>query len=605
MSNVSYRILPGTNPFVVHSPEDIPADEVRRLFVNVLADFSTFRNPGNSMLHGPRGSGKSMILRYLQPDCQMLERGCVVQDLPFYGVYIGVKRSELGLTELRRLQNSSIDFYLLEHLMVMQVLCRLVLTINQSLEVIDARRVKGLQEFYDGCFLKELQYAGLRDIQPHQRTVNTCSELTGAIFSACSAMSKTISLYLKRIGLTTGEPYDGPICSFSETLLGILGGIRQCRIISEGPIYILIDDADLLGDPLTQVLNSWIASRTTSSLCVKATTQYRYKTFRTPSGNLIETPHDYLELDTSQIYTAKNKRYYNLIEQIVKQRLKAAAIELDPTAYFPPDEKQEASVAEEEMRLRAEWETKGRGTKPADDVSRYARPNYIQRLRGTAKSGSTYSYAGFEQLVNVSSGVYRFFLAPAAEMYDVQNEANQGASVFQISPSIQNRVIREEANRLLFKSFEQLMLDEEEIVSGSENVQQLQNLVLSLGGIFSDILNSDRSERRVISIALTNPPTPQISKILKFGVQMGYFAESTLGNKEGTGRTRRYILSRRLCPAFTLDPYGFAGYLFMANNQLETCMRDPRLAIRTFQSQRLKDTSDALQPSLFDGGESQ
>lgn len=603
MSNESYRILPGTNPFVVFSPEDIPADEVRRLFIDVLKDFSTFSNPGHSMLHGPRGSGKSMILRYLQPDCQVLEHDCQLQDLPFHAVYVGVKRSELGLTELRRF-DEKVDFFLLEHLMSTQVLCRLVLTLRDSLDTIDQGRVSDLQDFYDGCFLKEISFAGLENIEDRKTTISSCRELIDAMFKVCDEMSRGISMYLKRISLGGGQSYDGPLCSFGDTLLGILDGLKTSSLISEKPTYILIDDADLLGKPLTQILNSWIASRTTNKICIKATTQYRYSTFRTPSGNLIETPHDYLELDTSQIYTSKNKRYYQLIKQIVELRLKAAEVDSDPIEYFPPDEKQESLVKMEEERLRIEWPDKGRGSRPSDDVSRYARPNFIRSLRGVAKSGATYSYAGFEQLVNVSSGVYRYFLAPASEMYESQREKDQGGSIEKIDPAIQNDLIRNEANRLLFKRFDDLIQDEEDAIGGSEDVQALQNLVLTLGGVFSKVLDAEhRAERRVISIALTNNPTRTIARILKLGVQTGYFAESTLGNKEGTGRTRRYILSRRLCPAFTLDPYGFSGYVFVTNDYLELSMRDPRSAISVFEETRLKGSSEDPQLGLFDGDE--
>ncbi len=43
----------------------------------------------------------------------------------------------------------------------------------------------------------------------------------------------------------------------------------------------------------------------------------------------------------------------------------------------------------------------------------------------------------------------------------------------------------------------------------------------------------------------------------------GFLQEATIGNKEGNGRTKRYILSRRLAPFFSLVPTSFAGYLFI------------------------------------------
>ena len=57
------------NPFTVKTPEGLAAAEAASLFVDVFTDFYKIRDPGHAMLNGPRGSGKSMMFRYLEPDC--------------------------------------------------------------------------------------------------------------------------------------------------------------------------------------------------------------------------------------------------------------------------------------------------------------------------------------------------------------------------------------------------------------------------------------------------------------------------------------------------------------------------------------------------------
>jgi hypothetical protein len=42
------------------------------------------------------------------------------------------------------------------------------------------------------------------------------------------------------------------------------------------------------------------------------------------------------------------------------------------------------------------------------------------------------------------------------------------------------------------------------------------------------------------------------------------------------GRTRRFVLSRRLAPHFNLDPIGFSGYLSVTNDFLIRAMEDPK-----------------------------
>ncbi len=64
--------------------------------------------------------------------------------------------------------------------------------------------------------------------------------------------------------------------------------------------------------------------------------------------------------------------------------------------------------------------------------------------------------------------------------------------------------------------------------------------------------------------------------MLQLGVTYGYLHESTIGNKQGTGRTKLYILSRLLAPHFKLDPTSFAGYKFINSDTLELSLTKPK-----------------------------
>ncbi len=101
------------------------------------------------------------------------------------------------------------------------------------------------------------------------------------------------------------------------------------------------------------------------------------------------------------------------VSQIVARRLTKYGISVSPQVFFPPYEKQEAEIETIKGELRANWKEFGRGNRANDDATRYARPEYIRRLQDSSKSGSTYQYAGFEQLVHLSSGVIRYFLESA------------------------------------------------------------------------------------------------------------------------------------------------------------------------------------------------
>ena len=102
----------------------------------------------------------------------------------------------------------------------------------------------------------------------------------------------------------------------------------------------------------------------------------------------------------------------------MQRRLKAAGITRTANQFFPEDKSQVIKLQEIRSSLTARWSTSGKGFRARDDANRYAVSEYMKQLGGSSKSKSKYSYSGFEQLVNISSGVVRFFLDPADKMFE-------------------------------------------------------------------------------------------------------------------------------------------------------------------------------------------
>src|SRR5215218_2839043 len=106
------------NPFAVQTPEDLTPETVVSLFVDVFSDFSSVEKPGHTFLHGPRGSGKSMMFRFLEPDCQRLKEGSApLHEQQFFGVLLPIKKTDLNVMELVRLEDSHASTVLNEHLL--------------------------------------------------------------------------------------------------------------------------------------------------------------------------------------------------------------------------------------------------------------------------------------------------------------------------------------------------------------------------------------------------------------------------------------------------------------------------------------------------------
>ena len=589
-----------SNPFAVQTPEGISAKDVVSLFVDEFTDYHQVPKLGHTFLVGPRGSGKSMILRFLQPDVQVLSRNCHLDQLDFISVYIPIKKTELSITEVLGLKDKHGDIILNEHLMVLNFALKTVEAL-QRLPIEDNSDLGSqmLEAFYKP-FIEILENFGYNEAQSFEQGKHLVSDVLNQTHSVLGKLYIQAMGYIKKIPFSKEiSNFDGPILGYIDFLYPILRGISNIAFLPKGNVFLLIDDADHLTEVQTKILNSWVSYRTTADVSLKIATQRNYKSYRTVSGMRIEKPHDYSEVNISDIYTSNRKKYRDRVAKIVEKRLSLYGIEATSDAFFPRDEKQEEQITQIGRELTKKWGAgEGRGYRASDDVQRYARPDYIKNLGGTAKSRSTYSYAGFDQLVHVSSGVIRYFLEPASLMYGAQQARNGQDPVRMILPSIQDDIIRAQANEMFFGEFSKLENEETE-QEAKTKIQKLRNLIESLGATFQSILLSDAAERRVFSIAFSDAADEEVRSVLGLGVELGYFHQASIGRKEGNGRTELYIMSRRLAPMFTLDPTSFAGYKFVTNEFMRQAMLSPKKLMTKIRSTGVDQLIDPVQPSLF------
>ena len=586
------------NPFKVFTPESMSASDVHAHFVDPFTDFNKIRDPGHTIVHGPRGCGKSMIFRYLLPDCQCLASEKPLDSISFLAFLISIKNTVPNLTELRRLEDRHAEIILNEHILVIFAATK----VFQSLSLLDlpdsSEALSEANQYYDEIFSSRLRICG-GNIPSRPSAFESAQHVFRFIMETCDTLYSEVVQYARRLAFAGREavPYTSALCGYTDFMLPVLTSLSELSFLPSGPLYLLVDDADYLSHPQTLALNSWVSTRTQGEVSIKISTQLRYKTYQTSYGLPIQAPHDYQSINIADIYTTRRSRYLNRVEQIIRRRLDIAGIKASPSEFFPADEKQERAISVLAEKKKSEWPKSGRGYRPSDDALRYARPEYIRALGGSSKSRSTYSYSGFEHLVHISSGLVRYFLEPAAVMYDEQMSSHSSETVTRINPTIQNQVVREEANRLLLSEFSLIRSQEE---AQQSEMDQLFNLINWLGGTFFLKLTSDDSERRVFSVALSGSPNLEVENIFELGVRYSYFHRSSIGNKDGTGRTRLYVLTRRLAPYFSLDPTTFAGYLWTTPEILREAMENPDRVLRRMRKSSVDATLESGQMNLFD-----
>lgn len=593
-----------SNPFANISPEDLDAVQADQLFVELNSDYPEIIREGNTLIMGARGCGKSMMIRCSLPDVLMIRKKKYFDELPYLAFCVPIEKTSLNLQELHSLNHQHAPYMLNEHFMVAHVLMHIFLQLSKIDYRENSFNSKEYNKFVEEILKRKLKSAGFYG-ELDIRYDNPNVFFGDLYYFMDSIVDKFVQYLAGLLGIREKDySYNLPILSFTRFLVPILKEIVKLSGFPKNkPIFIYIDDADNLSKIQTKILNTWLASRTQPQISLKISSQIGlYKTFVTSNGVLVESPHDYQQVDISYLRTTKTSTFYDKAVDILQRRLSIAGINVKVKDFFPYDEEQEKRIKQEEKKIRENYKENGRGYRENDDVRRYAIPNYIRDLGGKRKSRYTYKYAGVDNIIHLSSGIIRYLLDAAAKMYDEAiKDKSDGFSPMQISPQIQNMVMRDKADMYLFKELRKGNTSEEDELSiattnAPDNlIDKLANLINAMGKTFHEILISDRAERKVFSIALSNTPDEEIRQVFDLGVRLGFFHVSYIGNKEGNGRTYLYVLNRCFAPIFTLDPTGFQGYLFMTNVDLKRAIADGK-KLRNI----LEDNEDVKQLTLDD-----
>ena len=515
------------NPFEIKTPEQNSAQDIVDLFVDVFPDFYQVLEKGHTFINGPRGSGKSMMFRYIQPDCQCLVNHCSISELDYFAIYIPIKLTNINIPDLARLETHA-EIILNEHLLTTYVMSNVYKSVGSSLRNTLNDYNDQILQYYNTDFRNILSFCGVDSIAELPKDISKDGEaMMEMMAKEVERINRYCRVYCNKIALSkdTSIPYDGPIVDFIDFMKPLLVSLKSLPFFpSNKPFYILIDDAGYLNMAQTKVLNTWVSYRTTKDICFKISTQLDYKTHLTNNEKRIDAPHDYSEINISTVYSSSKSKYNERLQEIVKKRLKRYLnLDIEAKDFFPENKEQELKIQEIYNQMLANYTDPEKKYAGGDAARRYARPEYITRLQQNHKSGSTYSYAGFDQLVAVSSGIIRHFLAPAQEMYSlaISELGVKEDNITSIKPSIQDEVIKRYSNNYLVSEFEKLKKDIDSCDSRQKKMEKLYRMIDSLGQLFHLQLTSNSSERRVFSVAITDMPDEELNEIIDMGEQFG------------------------------------------------------------------------------------
>ena len=270
--------------------------------------------------------GKSMMFRFLEPDCQLLKlQRETLRELDFYAVYVPIKNTDLKVTEFERLENKHGSVVLNEHFLTMFIASRVFTSFRDRTSIVDpdGSHADAMASFVTGPLKKLLLKTGLTELRhpldgPHDLMAyfHWCIDLFDELFTEVVTYLRRLSFRQKAL------TYSGPLCGYLDFLYPMLKSLRALPFMPKGPIYLLLDDADNLNETQTRILNSWVFCRTSEDVSLKISTQLNYKTFRTATNQRIDSPHDYTEVDISTVYASSKSRYSARVDEIVQRRLR-------------------------------------------------------------------------------------------------------------------------------------------------------------------------------------------------------------------------------------------------------------------------------------------
>jgi hypothetical protein len=588
--------LPG-NPFVVESPEKLSPQQIVDLFVKEYTRLETVKQRRHTFIWGSRGSGKSMMLRYLEPQCQAIAEhsypAVFQRQDAFLAVYCPCKEGHFNRSELE-IMEEQVAAVLSEHLLNITVAHNAINCLIEQFE----------PGFFEKAECQKMVAQATRLFDPGaiassvreaRGAENLADDPLGWFKYLLYAENQKICTFLRDKCLKRGRAnYKGATSGYHDFLLPFLKLVSGLKPIVGASVYLLLDDADRLTKVQQGIVNNWIANRDQATLCVKVSAQREaYKTYFTPRGALIEQPHDFSEVDVEELYTTVKTDYFKKIKLISERRLELSEVPTrDIDKFLPASTWEEELLQQIRKETEQEWERDKRGRK-ADYVYRYSRPRLFQRLKAHK---SDKSYAGFQNLVDLSSGIVREFLEPCYLMFDTLTAQGKTADKIESIPvEVQNKVITKYSKDVLIDRIEDIKRDLP--MPGNFLPDRVRTLVESLGRVFYELLHDPASKQPpLFSFSITGQIPEDLRQVLELAVRYRFFlAPTSQGSKAGGGQDPLYILNRRLCPAFKLDPGSFSGRLPISVDLLKLACEDPKKFVKA----RLKEEEEPG-PTLFD-----
>lgn len=573
-----------TNPFEYEAANNLSEEDIINYYIEDYNYSRFIRSTKNIFLIGERGSGKTMTLLYnsFKIQYKSCKNNGTQVDYEKIGVHIPCNTPLFHKKEYKLLDNEYQKFIICEHFLVLSILYAIADTMSVSKEVIEAT------ETHRKEFLDELTYTW--DAVFNEKASNFYEAIKQYVNKETIDTQKHINQY------DSDSFYTGAL-SFSSTILPFLNILRRVELLKNSHFMIMIDDAHDMNTYQIMTLNSWISFRDHSLFSFKVATAKIGRPLRiTSTEGIILEGHDFLTVDMEQELQNKESTFSKWAKEIVTKRLENVGISIDPMDFFPANKEQAMQLEEYKEKARRVAKNKyGNDQKSISDyVYKYHRAMYF---RERSEKANKPPYAGFETIVECSTGIIRNLLDPCYWMFD--NVIKESPEKINCIPSaVQNDVISIRSQRL----WDDLSdgLDTRIPYCSADQAKQIYSLFDKLMILFSQRLKADISEPRAIVFSISSLEEVEekqknaLRDLFEIAMKAQYMYMRKRSGKEKGSQVTLYVPNRMLFPARGLDVHGQFSHVSIKAGDL--C----NAAFRNKDIPSFVNDSNIMQLDLFD-----
>lgn len=574
------------NPFERYESDEYDVNEIYKWFVdnNIVEKVNANRH---MFIWGSRGSGKSMLIRFFEPYCQVRKHGgwdnFVEDSGTFIGIYCSIPRG------LFCDENITVERYLFEilslHMFNMLITERVILTYITQLKEFSCPQINET-DFVNAVVRLITNSDDEIGMQSFEELLNLISR------------EKVLVIKYLQLNKLRNIHYEGAVTSYHDYLLPLIQLFQKLLGIKKG-ISIMLDDVGFMPSFMHRQINTWISNRNHSYLSIKiATDVYSYSDFTTSDGMLIQKINDYDEifLDGSDAQIKDIGSVY--FEKVGNKRLEFSSLKSkDIRVLFPENQLQKQLKEEAKKEV---GEKLANSDSKIKDKDRYIARNSVKVFyKMLSQRGLNRDYAGFENIANLSQGNIRKFLKLAHLIFheSVKGDANFDCNdeFYSVPVAIQNRTIIDFSK----KEFDEIR----QYKPGYEQVElnRLQILLASICELFTIRLKSSdsfQSEAAVISFGIKDEGnlSNEEKNVLRLATELGYLIPKTYRDKRGVSRMTIYTINKFLIPIYYLDPGLNSGRILLERESFKDAIYDTKLFLRGYASKVSK--KDTRQISL-------